>query len=243
MIDQLPCYGTVAIKMLDDSARDDPEELTLLLEVASLMAKMRHPNIVRVYGLVVDDKDVVAGMLIEYFHSGPLSLVLKEQVRVGVSPQTSVPAGLRCRHHLCCGGLMQLLCAGPALMTSRQRCACHLTPLPSLLSCVPPHLLCCSHAPPWKELLHVARDISAGMGYLHNRTGRHCKLEPDNIFVKDCNGQMHAAVGEPFISLNPNTQLDPAVGVGADRQAMGLPVLTCLRSPLSHQCPGRPFRC
>lgn len=76
---------------------------------------------------------------------------------------------------------------------------------------------------------------------LHSRNIRHCVLEPDNIFVKACNGELQAAVGEPFISLNPNTQLEPAVGVGAERQAVGLPVLTCLRSPLLHQCPGHSF--
>lgn len=141
--DQLPCYGKVTIKLLDDSARDDPEELTVLLEVASLMAKMRHPNVVRVYGLVVDDKDFVVGLLIEHFWC-PLSCVLKEQVRVGVSPQTSVLAGLLCRHHWCCGGLMQSLCAGPALMTSRQ-CLPQTPDPPCCLVC---HPACCAAAMP-----------------------------------------------------------------------------------------------
>lgn len=191
------------------------------------MAKMRHPNVVQMYGLVVDHKDhkdVVVGIVMENLSSGPLSRVLMQQVRVGASSQTSVPDGLHCRHHRCCGGVMQSLCAGPALMTSRQ-CLPHTPALPAVLFATPHFIL--QPCPPWKELLRVARDISAGMSYLHSRTGRHGKVEPDNIFVKDRDGQLHAAVGEPSIIHDPNALLDPAVGAGADRQAMGLPVLTC----------------
>lgn len=57
----IPGFSTVCVKLLQDIARADLVKLTALVEEAALMATLRHPSIVRVYGLVVDSKDVMVG--------------------------------------------------------------------------------------------------------------------------------------------------------------------------------------
>jgi hypothetical protein len=111
-------FGIVRVKLLKPDARADAWELAALRKEVAWMASMRR-NIVQVYAMVISTEGAVVGLVAEYFSSGPLSSVLRQQVRVAGFLQTSVPTALPCslQNTVCCGGLMQSLRAGSALMT------------------------------------------------------------------------------------------------------------------------------
>jgi hypothetical protein len=121
----MPGYPTVYVKLLSDKVRADlsylAESAARLEAEASLMARLWHPNIMRVYALVVDSSVVVVGLVMEHFGSGQLSRLLQQQVCLWVClyilPHESFACSFVVTLSGCCLPLVSLL-AGTRVMCS-----------------------------------------------------------------------------------------------------------------------------
>lgn len=68
---ECPNYGTVAVKWIKPSQFE--RHWSAFWREADLMSRLNHPNILRFYGLVVDDQGTVVGIMTEFAAGGSLA--------------------------------------------------------------------------------------------------------------------------------------------------------------------------